>query len=189
MQLVGLVDGIFPIYMIQRKSGKTNLVYLGDGVLRNQMLDSRLVSNASNIMNSGYALSDMGGILLFLNEKVFFATEWDDKPIILKELLEALNEKEEVKEEKPIQPSDKKLEKEDSPLKAQKSDREEEDSLVCEAEVKSTWEGMPIYKLPRGWKTVERTLGLSHVKIEKEAQPTEEEEKLETSDSSEKRKK
>ena len=91
MQLPGILDGIFPTYLIYRKSNDMDLIYLGDSILKNQALDSRLMANAINVMDSGHTLSEMGGILLFLNDNEFFASEWDDNPIVLKDVLQALN--------------------------------------------------------------------------------------------------
>ncbi len=93
MQLLGQLDSIFPTYLLQRKHTDLELIYLGDTVLKNQVMDSKLVTEEGNLMNSGYSLADMGGILLFLNDNVFFATEWDDKPILASEVLEALKPK------------------------------------------------------------------------------------------------
>jgi DNA-binding XRE family transcriptional regulator len=92
LQLPGLLDSIFPTYLIQRKNN-TELIYLGDSILKNQIMDSKLTASDTNIMGTGYGLSDIGGILLFLNNNVFYATEWDDRPIVMKEVLEAMNPK------------------------------------------------------------------------------------------------
>lgn len=93
MQLLGQLDSIFPTYLIQRNTGNLELVYLGDAVLKNQVMDSRLTAEENNIMGTGFKLSDMGGILLFLHDNIFFATEWDDKPIVAEEVLAALRPK------------------------------------------------------------------------------------------------
>ncbi len=93
MQLLGQLDSIFPTYLIQRKEEGMELIYLGDTVLKNQVMDSKLSANEANIMNSGYSLSDMGGMLLFLNDSVFFATEWDNKTISQDDVIEALKPK------------------------------------------------------------------------------------------------
>ncbi len=122
MQLLGQLDSIFPTYLLQRKHSELELIYLGDTLLKNQIMDSKLVTEENNIMKSGYSLSDMGGVLLFLNDNIFFATEWDDKPILASEVQEAL---------KP------------------KSDRTPK--LTLEEELL-----IPKYKLPRGFKTIER---------------------------------
>jgi hypothetical protein len=122
MQLLGQLDSIFPTYILQRKHSDLELIYLGDTVLKNQVMDSKLVTDEKNVMGSGYPLSDMGGLLLFLNENVFFATEWDDKPILANEVLEALKPK-----------------------------KDRESKLTLEEELQ-----IPKYKLPRGYKTIER---------------------------------
>ena len=93
MQLLGQLDSIFPTYLIQRDKHNMELIYLGDSVLKGQMLDSKLTADENNIMNSGYSLTDMRGLLLFLNENVFFGTEWDDTPIVAKEVMAALKPK------------------------------------------------------------------------------------------------
>jgi hypothetical protein len=122
MQLLGQLDSIFPTYILQRKHSELELIYLGDTLLKNQVMDSKLITEESDIMKSGYPLSDMGGLLLFLNDNIFFATEWDDKPVLVSEVLEAL---------KP------------------KNDREPKITLEEELSI-------PKYKLPRGFKTIER---------------------------------
>ena len=95
LQLLGQSDSIFPTYLIQRDEKGMELIYLGDSVLRNQLMESKLTADENNIMDSGYGLSDIGGLLIFLNDDIFFATEWDDRPIIHKEVMEALKPKEE----------------------------------------------------------------------------------------------
>ncbi len=93
MQLLGQYDSIFPTYLIQRDDKNTELIYLGDSQLKNQIMDSRLMAEEANIMGSGFRLSQTGGLLIFLNENVFYATEWDDKPIVAAELLNSLKPK------------------------------------------------------------------------------------------------
>ncbi len=122
MQLLGQLDSIFPTYILLRKYSDLELVYLGDTVLKNQVMDSKLITEEGNIMKSGYPLSDMGGLLIFLNDNIFFATEWDDKPILASEVLEALKPK-----------------------------TKREPKLTLEEELL-----IPKYKLPRGFKTIER---------------------------------
>lgn len=93
MRLEGLLDGIFPTYLIHRPLDEMDLVYIGDGMVKNQLMDSRLTVSENNVMDSGLKFSSMGGILLFLNSGVFYATQWDDKAVILGEVLEALKPK------------------------------------------------------------------------------------------------
>ena len=156
MQLLGLLDSIFPIYMIQRRKGDMELVYVGEAVLKNQIIDSRLSTKEASIMNSGYSLSDMGGILLFLNNSVFYATEWDDKPVILSEVLDALRPKGKESSNNPLPPPGEEEIDRDS--------TEKPDTLeVLQTEDKKD-PSVPFYKLPRGWKTIE----LQHPEDEKE---------------------
>lgn len=147
MQLLGQLDSIFPTYLIQRGNNGVNLIYLGDTVLKNQVMDSRLTADENNIMNSGYKLSDMGGLLLFLHDNIFFASEWDDKPIVAAELLEALKPKKpEVSQEDDLPEAD---------LSAL-SDSKHPESLSPEGFSLAEEIHMPKYMLPRGWKTIER---------------------------------
>lgn len=126
MQLIGQLDSIFPTYLIQRSTEDMELIYVGDTVLKNQVMDSKLAMDVVNVMGSGHHLSEMGGLLLFLNESVFYATEWDDKPIMANDVLEALRPK-----------------------------HKREPVLTLEEELL-----VPKYKLPRGYKTIERLQGL-----------------------------
>ena len=147
MQLPGLLDSIFPIYMIQRKKGEMELVYVGEAILKAQTMDGRLTAKETNIMDSGYSLSDMGGVLLFLNDSVFYATEWDDKPVVLSEVLDALKLKSKKSGKNSSLP-EKEIKEEHKPempevLETFQREEDEVDSSV------------PLYKLPRGWKTIE----------------------------------
>lgn len=90
MQVDGLAEGIFPTYLIHRPADEMDLVYLGDSTVINQVMDSKLSAMELNVMDSGYRFSEMSGILLFLNSGIFYATQWDDKPVILEEVLGAL---------------------------------------------------------------------------------------------------
>jgi hypothetical protein len=173
MQLLGQLDSIFPTYLIQRDENNMELIYLGDTVLKSQVMDSKLTADESNIMNSGYDLSAMGGLLLFLNDNVFFATEWDDKPIVAKDVLAALQPKpkkvkEPIKEIEPIKVEDTIGEAE--LVEKLTLDKGEKQVVVTEGFNKEGFQQaqviqeysieeellIPKYKLPRGWKTVER---------------------------------
>lgn len=148
MQLLGQLDSIFPTYLIQRKQNDLDLIYLGDTVLKNQIMDSRLSADENNIMGSGYGLSDMGGVLLFLNDSVFFATQWDDKPVVASEVLEALRPKtgRHAVSKKQDNTSDMFRNKENAASKEQVGEALEDELKI------------PTYKLPGGWKMVERLL-------------------------------
>lgn len=152
MQLLGQLDSIFPTYIMQRKHSDLELIYLGDTQLKNQVMDSRLVAEESNIMDSGYSLSDMGGLLLFLNDKIFFATEWDDKPVIAKEVLDALKPKD---EKEPLADPIPEVNVTSQVIAEQgitsKYLTDLEPAITLEEELL-----IPKYMLPRGYKTIER---------------------------------
>ena len=93
IQMEGVDEGIFPTYLIYRPGDEMDLIYIGDCVADNQLMEGRLTINENNVSDKGLKFSDMGGILLFLNTGVFYATQWDDKPIILDEVLHALKQK------------------------------------------------------------------------------------------------
>jgi AAA ATPase containing von Willebrand factor type A (vWA) domain len=189
MQLLGQLDSIFPTYLIQRNTNNLELVYLGDAVLRNQVMDSRLTAEENNIMGTGYKLSDMGGILLFLHDNIFFATEWDDKPVVAEEVLAALRPKNnKVKvvndiglQENPAgvkeEASQKETETAREPFLSQNPQKTSEDdsqassnSKLAEVEISLTPVSekilpelsleeelkIPKYKLPGGYKMIER---------------------------------
>jgi hypothetical protein len=194
MQLLGQLDSIFPVYLIERGKHDMNLIYLGDSVLKSQIMDSKLMAAENNIMGTEHKLSDIGGILLFLNDSVFFATEWDDKPVLLEEVREAMKPKK-VDDSPPAKlftQKTKSTEDLDRLVNREVVDRTVENRLTTEkpagdrpmAEVNpdAALDSMaaaveqeiaeaahlkhnkfyedemliPKYKLPRGWKTIER---------------------------------
>lgn len=93
MQLLGQSDSIFPTYLIHRDDSSLDLIYLGDSILKMQLMDSRMITDEANIMDSGYSLAQMRGVLIFMNNNIFFATVWDDKALNADELLEAMKPK------------------------------------------------------------------------------------------------
>ncbi len=184
MQLLGQLDSIFPVYLLQRDDNSLELVYLGDAVLKNQVMDSRLSADENNIMNSGHGLSDMNGILLFLNDKVFFATVWDDGPVVAEEVLEALRPKKHRQEAK----------REEAVVKGTKPDVQKEQEALSLHKSVDKMEGgqdrasqtlnLPNYMLPGGWKMMERlqwSLGVTEQAVKEQAEVTQETE-LQTTD-------
>ena len=57
-------------------------VLLGDVHIRNGTGDFSLVTDAENLCNSEYALSEMSGIIFYISDTQFLGTEWDDHPIV-----------------------------------------------------------------------------------------------------------
>ena len=110
----------------------------GDCSVKNQVMDSRLYAK-KQYNGFSHNFSEIGGILLFLNSEVFYATQWDDKPVVLEEVLEALKPKDKFEEPEPIMPATKMPEAD--------TDKEQSDAV--------TDENRPIYMLPGGWKMKE----------------------------------
>lgn len=159
MQLLGQLDSIFPTYLIQRGNNSMELIYLGDTILKNQLMDSRLSADENNIMDSGFGLTEMSGILLFLNDKVFFATVWDDKPIFANEVLEALrpnNNRQHVKRMEPDAKSKESDVKDNQETIAKTIFKETPVNIDYQPEQTAQELKVPNYMLPGGWKMVER---------------------------------
>jgi hypothetical protein len=157
MQMLGQIDSIFPVYLIQRDETEMNLIYLGDSVLKSQIMDSKLTADEYNVLGTGYKFSDIGGILLFLNENVFFATEWDDKLIIAEEVMKAMQPKE---VSAAIDTSSKEVFNNASAANSVVKEQLKEDTqnAVIENKQEPVMDEytIPKYKLPRGLKTIER---------------------------------
>ena len=100
MQLPGQSDSIFPTYLIHRDGSGIDLIYLGDSILKMQLMDSKFITDENNIMESGHSLKEMSGVLIFMNNNIFFATVWDDKALNADELHEAMRPKKNKKNEK-----------------------------------------------------------------------------------------
>lgn len=91
------------VYILNRDSDKLRCVYLGDLLINNSNSEMRITTNSENIMNSNLSLDSMGGMIVYADSNKFFATEWDDNPILVSEIEEALrieyNEAEKIIEE------------------------------------------------------------------------------------------
>ncbi len=77
-----LNDRQLQVYIFKRKEGVEGIL-LGTLVVKNGNGDYKTVTDSMHIMNSTYGLDDMSGILLYLSDRKFFASSWDDAPITL----------------------------------------------------------------------------------------------------------
>lgn len=68
-------------YVFHRKNGHMECIYLGNIVVKNTIGDFRILTETDNLMDSGYSLEDIGGVIVYDNPDKFFGTEWDDIPI------------------------------------------------------------------------------------------------------------
>lgn len=158
MQLLGIMDSIFPTYMIQKNKKETDLIYLGDSVLRNQVIDSKMVTRDNNIGGSGYRLSEFRGMVLFYNDEVFFATEWTDQPFLIEELLIGLTRKHHHKfsDQTKVLNQQKVVQREPRLYNYNRYQRRDEIGKIRGmSAVESIEAAKKVYQRPRGWKVIE----------------------------------
>jgi len=70
--------------------------------IRNGVGDLKVQTDSAHIMNSPYSIEHMGGMVLYLSNSKFFATEWDDQPITM-EVVATLEKKPEVIQDKLVE--------------------------------------------------------------------------------------
>lgn len=93
VQMAGQPDSIVPTYLIFRNNKDIGVVYLGDALLRNQLIDNKLIAKEADIIEAGKGLGKACGIILFNNSHQFCATYWDDEKVDVNDILEALKSK------------------------------------------------------------------------------------------------
>lgn len=79
-----------------RQKSEIRCIPLGKMVPRNGAGDFRIQTNADNVMDSGYQLEDMAGMAVYLSVDKYFATQWDDGPLRIKEWVAASPKTEEI---------------------------------------------------------------------------------------------
>ena len=106
-------------YLFTRKDGNMKGILFGTFPIKNGTGDYKMITDSAHIMNSPYSITDMGGIVLYLTDNKFFATEWDDVQIT-KEMVSSLDEKPNqdllIRDRKIEKESEQKLEKETEQL-------------------------------------------------------------------------
>lgn len=78
-----LNDKQLKVYIFKSRKGGLEGILLGTLQVKNGIGDYKTVTDSVHIMNSSYSLDEMGGIVLYLTERKFFATSWDDTPITM----------------------------------------------------------------------------------------------------------
>ncbi len=78
-----LNDKQLKVHIFKRNKDGLEGVLLGMLQVRSGSGDYRTVTDSLHIMNSPYSLDDMGGIVLYLTERKFLATSWDETPITM----------------------------------------------------------------------------------------------------------
>lgn len=75
-------------YIFHRDMKGMEGIFIGEMMPQNTIGEMRFFTEESNISGSSYGLNQMGGIVLYATEKRFLGTEWDDKPIDLRQFRE-----------------------------------------------------------------------------------------------------
>jgi len=91
-----LNDKQLKVYFFRRDNGGLDGIQIGTMSIRSGAGDLKVQTNSDRIMNSPYSIEHMGGMVLYLSDSKFFATEWDDQPINM-EVVSTLEKKETVK--------------------------------------------------------------------------------------------
>lgn len=86
IKVLSLNEDRIAAYIFLRENDDIRCIYLGDMDIKSGNGDLRITTKTDNIMDSGFSLNKMGGIIVYLTENKYFGTEWDDKPIYIKEI-------------------------------------------------------------------------------------------------------
>ena len=122
VQMAGQPDSIVPTYLVFRDNKDIGVVYLGDSLLKNHVVDSKLIVKEADINEAAKGLGKACGIILFINSYEFCATYWDDEMVDVNDVLEALKpKKKQIKE-----PSKEIVEKSETKLKEKPEEKPEE---------------------------------------------------------------
>jgi hypothetical protein len=169
MRGTGYTNISCPTYLFVRKENRLLGISLGKIQMQSGNGDLRITLDGDNICQSGYSLEQAGGLLIFVTDKVMFASQWDDteiqrgqfrilelkpeppvtdKPLAKQEKIPEVKKKEKVNERSEIKPTkinDQKL----MSKKVQKEALEQKQQVeLKEAVVKKE---APILKVPPVW--------------------------------------
>lgn len=86
-----LNDKQLKAYIYRSNGAGIEGILLGNFPIKNGIGEYKTITGAEHIMNSPYGIEDMSGIILYLSNQKFFATEWDDVPITMKMVAELEN--------------------------------------------------------------------------------------------------
>lgn len=86
MNVLSLNEQEIGTYIFYRHNEDIRCLHLGDMMVKNGIGDLRITTKTDNLMESGFSLNEMGGIVAYVSENKYFGTEWDDKPIVLNPL-------------------------------------------------------------------------------------------------------
>lgn len=81
-------DRSISIYGFKRVNNKAEGIELGSGNFKNGVLEFRMVTEASNISQSGYSIDDIAGIILYHTDSKYLATSWEEEPITYEQVID-----------------------------------------------------------------------------------------------------
>lgn len=73
-------------YIFHRENGIINCILLGSASVKNGVCEYRIITNSDGILDSGYSFDEMSGIIIYASKDKYFGTQWDDKPIDLRNI-------------------------------------------------------------------------------------------------------
>ncbi|MDF2473766.1 MAG: hypothetical protein K0R21_1548 [Anaerocolumna sp.] len=117
-------------YMFKRNEGGLTGILLGTLTIRNGVGELKGQTESEHLMNTSYTLDDIGGIVIYLSDDKFFATEWDDLPINM-EIIVTIEGNRQANEPRPQGP------KEEQKEYGEKNEKEFEEKNKAEYEEKS----------------------------------------------------
>lgn len=131
IQAAGYVDTDLKMYFLKRDGSILWGIPAGTVKMKNGTGECKIATSSENLMGSGVALLDTAGILIRGNSDIYFASEWDEKPVSMENFKEYGDNKEhnedEISEKEPEKeepPSERKEEVKEAPKEEQVSTEE-----------------------------------------------------------------
>lgn len=76
-------------YIFYRRENEITPVFIENILVRNGIGDLKGITRVDDIMDSSKPLDQMCGIIAYYSDDKYFATEWDDKPVILHNFIDS----------------------------------------------------------------------------------------------------
>ncbi len=86
MKDAGITGETSPVYLFTRETEGLTAVEIGTITLRNGAGDYKGMIKSIGVAHSPYHISDMKGILILVNDRYMFASQWDDAPVTRREI-------------------------------------------------------------------------------------------------------
>ena len=77
----GMEGSLLKAYMFYRKPTKNQFAYLGNILIHQGSGELKVKSDRNNFMNSELSLDDMQGVIIYRDNRLFYACEWDGQSI------------------------------------------------------------------------------------------------------------